>query len=503
MRIYICILAFLMTLGGFGHVALAQSDGGSGNDSANAVEISSEKLDDLITTLESETARTEFLDKLKTLANTQEEEEEGESLVDLSDTTGGLINSYEKFVADLGISEGLFAQIASTCGILVLWALFIFINRKLAHILRDRLLRLRDKYELSHDRFRLYARYIRYVGYTIITALSLYTVAVVWDVTTGDLSLSDTGQVVLVTILNIVLVTFVAIIIWEVVNTAIENYIRKLDSSHSNRMLTLIPIVRNVFFVAFFIMFALVLLSEVGVNVTPLLAGAGVLGIAIGLGGQTMIKDFITGFTIILEDLIQVGDVANVGGKIGLVEKLTIRKVQLRDLSGIVYTVPFSEISIVENWTKEFSFYVMDIGVAYRENTDEVIEYLKEIDEEMRNDEDFKDLILEPLEIMGVDAFADSAVIIKARIKTQPIKQWTVGREFNRRMKYKFDEKGVEIPFPHQTLYFGEDKNGKAPAAPIKILGQDDDKESDQSKPKKQIKRKKKSNTEDAIGESK
>jgi small conductance mechanosensitive channel len=173
--------------------------------------------------------------------------------------------------------------------------------------------------------------------------------------------------------------------------------------------------------------------------------------------------------TIIFEDLIQIGDVVNLGGRSGLVEKITIRKVQLRGLDGTVYTVPFGEINIVDNLTKEFSYYLMDIGVAYRENTDEVVRCLKKIDEELRQDKDFRNKILEPLDILGVDKFADSAVIIKARIKTRPIEQWNVGREFNRRMKFEFDKRGIEIPFPHQTLYFGEDKSGRAPSATLKL----------------------------------
>ena len=235
-------------------------------------------------------------------------------------------------------------------------------------------------------------------------------------------------------------------------------------------MQTLLPIVRNVLFFVFSILFTLVLLSELGVDIMPLLAGAGVVGIAVGFGAQTMVKDFLTGFIIIMEDLIQVGDVATLGDKTGIIEKITIRKVQMRDLDGTVYTVPFSEISVVSNLTKEYSYYLMDIGIAYREDPDEVIGYLREIDEEMREDENFKDLILEELHILGVDQFGDSAIIIKARIKTLPIKQWDVGREFNRRMKYKFDKHGIEIPFPHQTLYFGEDKKGHAPPAYIKML---------------------------------
>ena len=370
MRIFACFITLVFII--CAQSATAQTIPGLTQDQQTQADndIGKEQLNDLIGTLEDEGKRQDFLDKLKAMSEIQEENNtEEKAILDLSQTTGSFVNAYENFVGDLGISEGLFAQITSSIGIIVVWFIFIMIVRKLAHLLRDRLNTLREKHDLSHNRFRLYARYIRYGGYLVVTSIALYTLSVVWDFSEGDLTLNGTGQLILVNMLNILVVTFIAIIVWESVNTAIESYIKKLDSSHSSRMLTLIPIIRNVFFVAFTILFMLVLLSEIGVNVVPLLAGAGVLGIAIGLGAQTMIKDFLTGFTIILEDLVQVGDVASVGGKTGVIERITIRKIQLRDLSGVVYTVPFSEISIVENLTKDFSYYVMDIGVAYRENT--------------------------------------------------------------------------------------------------------------------------------------
>lgn len=182
-----------------------------------------------------------------------------------------------------------------------------------------------------------------------------------------------------------------------------------------------------------------------------------------------MVKDFITGFAILLEDLLQIGDVVTVGDRTGEVTHITMRKIELRAVDGIVHTVPFSEVTVVDNMTKHFSYYLLEIGVAYRENTDEVVACLHAIDEEMRESEDYGPLILAPLEVLGVDAFADSAVIIKARTKTQPHKRWRVGREFNRRIKQRFDREGIEIPFPHQTIYFGEGKTGDAPRARVSL----------------------------------
>jgi small-conductance mechanosensitive channel len=216
-------------------------------------------------------------------------------------------------------------------------------------------------------------------------------------------------------------------------------------------------------------MTGLIVLSELGVNTAPLLAGAGVVGLAVGFGSQALVKDLITGLFILLEDSVAVGDVATVAGHTGVVEAISIRTIKLRDLQGSVYSVPWSEVTSVINLTKDFSYYLLDVGVAYRENTDEVVAVLKELAEEMRSEAAFESSMPEPIEILGVDRFADSAVIIRARIKTPPLQQWRVGREFNRRIKLRFDELGIEIPFPHTTIYFGEDKKGEAPPARVMV----------------------------------
>ncbi|MFW5722326.1 MAG: mechanosensitive ion channel family protein [Desulfohalobiaceae bacterium] len=211
-----------------------------------------------------------------------------------------------------------------------------------------------------------------------------------------------------------------------------------------------------------------VVLGELGVALGPILTAAGVLGLAVGFGAQHLVQDVINGFFLLLDDQIRVGDVVTIGGKGGLVERVTLRLTVLRDLHGNVHFIRNGQIDIVTNMTKEYSRYVFDVGVAYRENVDEVIEVIKEVDEDMRNDEEFGSSILEPIEILGLDRFDDSAVVVRARTKTKPIKQWAVGREFNRRLKKRFDELDIEIPFPHQTIYFGEDKQGQAP--PLRMV---------------------------------
>ena len=201
---------------------------------------------------------------------------------------------------------------------------------------------------------------------------------------------------------------------------------------------------------------SLMMLEELGVNIAPLLTGAGIAGLAVGFGAQNLVRDVISGFFFILEDQVHVGDVVEVNGTSGLVEAVKLRTLILRDLSGTVHVVPNGEITTLSNKTKEFSYAVLDIGVAYKEDTDHVSTVIHDVGIELEADSAFTDSILASLEILGVSEFGDSAVVIKIRIKTRPLKQWMIGRELRRRIKKAFDTEGIEIPFPHMSLYFGE-----------------------------------------------
>lgn len=331
--------------------------------------------------------------------------------------------------------------------------------------------RLRRKFGIEGRRFAFYTRMLRYAGYIMILALLAYSLARIWNATTFGFLQTDLSLQIFSGVLNVLLISVLGIVLWEAVNGMIEHALRRADERGAARVKTLLPLVRTVLFFLLAGIFALLLLSEIGVNIVPFMAGAGVLGIAIGFGAQTMVKDFLSGFTIILEDLIQVGDVVRLGGHSGAVEKITIRKVQLRDFAGTVYTIPFSAITTVENLTKDFSFYVFDVGVSYNEDPDRVMEVLRTVDEELRADPDFSELILEPLEIVGVDRFGESAIVVKARIKTKPLKQWPVGRAFNRRMKLAFDAQGIEMPFPHRTVYVRQQGSRVAEEAVLAAAG--------------------------------
>lgn len=200
-------------------------------------------------------------------------------------------------------------------------------------------------------------------------------------------------------------------------------------------------------------------LEKVGINVKPILAGAGVIGLAVGFGAQELVRDFISGFFIIFENQIRTGDVAIINGTGGLVEKIEMRTITLRDFSGVVHIFQNGKINSLSNMTKEWSAMVFDIGVAYKEDPEQVIQIMAEVGCEMEKDPVFGPKIIEPIEVVGVNDFADSAVVIRARLKTRPIEQWTVGREYRKRLKKVFDQRGIEIPFPHTTIYWGEKIN--------------------------------------------
>lgn len=199
-----------------------------------------------------------------------------------------------------------------------------------------------------------------------------------------------------------------------------------------------------------------IILGALGINIAPILTAAGIFGLAVSFGAQNLVRDIISGVFILVENQVRKGDVAIVNGVGGLVESINLRTIVLRDFSGIVHIFPNGVINTLSNMTKDWSAMVFDIGVAYKEDPDKVISVIKETAEELRNDEMFKNFFIEPMQIFGVDNFDDSAVVIKARLKTIPGKQWDLGREFRKRLKKAFDENGIEIPFPHRSVYFGE-----------------------------------------------
>lgn len=203
------------------------------------------------------------------------------------------------------------------------------------------------------------------------------------------------------------------------------------------------------------------ILNKLGVDIRPILTAAGILGVAVGFGAKRFVEDLISGLVLILEGQIRVGDVVEIAGKLGTVEKVDIKLVVLRDMSGNVHYIRNGMIDIVTNMTRDYSYYVFNIGVAYKENLSHVFDVIKELDKEFRMNYEHKDDIYAPLELLGVDSLGDSAVIIKARYRTRPRFQWQIGRAFYKAIKDKFDEVGIEIPFPQRTLHIQNKENNK------------------------------------------
>lgn len=416
------------------------------------------QVNQLIDTLENDQSRKAFIDNLKLLLQEQEKQEEA-ATAPLTETIGvrGVIShgvtAYQKFLTDHNLSSSLVHQSIGSLVVLLLALIAYFAIRKSAQKSINKINKLLDSSGLQLARRGLYSAILHIILKILLSGITIYTLGKIWSVSTVD-HFFESAQMraFLSTSFTVLLVAALFAVIWESIGLYLSYAFKQADDMNQTRVKTILPIIRNVLMMVFAVLFGLVLLSELGINVTPLLAGAGVVGVALGFGAQSMVKDFLCGFTIILEDLVRVGDVATLGGHTGVIEKITLRKIQMRDVAGAVYTVPFSEITIIQNLTKDFSYYVMEIGVSYATDTDKAITVLKDIDTDLRADPEFSPLVLDPIEVLGVDRFSENSVIIKARIKTIPTKQWLIGREFNRRMKIAFEKEKIEIPFPQRTI---------------------------------------------------
>ncbi len=277
--------------------------------------------------------------------------------------------------------------------------------------------------------------------------------------------------------LRITLILIAAWVLIGVLQRAIRSMRQRIasrldDREAAKRAETLGRVFRYLVAVVVSLIAGMLVLGELGVSVAPILGAAGVVGLAVGFGAQSLVKDYFTGFFLLLENQIRQGDVVQLGSHSGLVEEVTLRFVQLRDYDGNVHYVPNGHITTVVNMSRGFSQAVMDIRVAFREDVDAVVEVMRRVGEQMRADEAFGPRILDALEIAGVDRWADSAVVIRCRFRTQPLEQWGVRREYLRRLKAAFDAERIEIPYPHLTVYAGADRSGKAPAFPMQQVTQ-------------------------------
>ena len=235
----------------------------------------------------------------------------------------------------------------------------------------------------------------------------------------------------------------------------------------SQRLNTSSAILRSLGKVVIVFLASMIVLSKMGVNIAPILASAGIVGLAVGFGAQSLVKDVISGFFIIMEDQYGVGDVIEVGTSSGLVEKMNLRITQIRNQHGSLITIPNGSITTVTNHSKEWARAVLEVGISYNEDPDRVMALLKEIGEELQAE--MPEQVVEPVEILGVDAFRESEVVIKVQLKTAPMAQWAVSRALRRKIWFRFREAGVEIPFPQRTLWLA--KAGENKPDPVKDAG--------------------------------
>ncbi len=264
---------------------------------------------------------------------------------------------------------------------------------------------------------------------------------------------SEFGTRLITGFISATAILLVALAIWLVmtawVDFRLNPYYGKPPSARETTLLTLL---RNAVTIALVIITSMIVLSQIGLDIAPLLASAGVLGLAIGFGAQKLVQDIITGVFIQFENAMNVGDVVTVGGTTGVVEKLTVRSASLRDVEGAFHIIPFSSVDMVSNFTRDFSYFVMDMGVGYGESADRVKAAMEEAFEGLKTVEEHAPFILGDLEWFGLNSFGDSAVVFRVRIKTTPGKQWGIGREYNRFVKSVFDAQNIEIPFPHRYV---------------------------------------------------
>lgn len=332
---------------------------------------------------------------------------------------------------------------------------------RLARVLLSRVGGRVEGPEASQTSVRRVVRAVRALAFLGMTALFAVPAIELAGVRTAiDLHPETVLEWLVESGLRILLITTLAWLVIRVVEEVIGRLERQASEGtgveaieNAKRVRTLGNLVQYV--IGIFVTGAatLMVLRELNLDITPVLAGAGVLGLAVGFGAQSIVKDFFSGFFLILEDQVRVGDVAVVNGTSGLVESITLRKITLRDVEGTVHIFPNGNINTLANKTKDFSYAVVDASVAYEEDTDRVVDVLRSVGREFREDPQFRPATLDDLEVMGLDQLGPSAVVIRTRIKTRPQRQWEVARELRRRIKKRFDAEGIEIPYPKLSLH--------------------------------------------------
>lgn len=366
--------------------------------------------------------------------------------------------------------------LAATLKSLVAAAIALGLSGWLSHALGKRISvseRTRQRMPLLENRVNAYVpATLKIVRFFILLALAL-VLADAWHLfdLRGWLD-SATGTRVVGVVFHLLVIFAAAILFWVVIASILEHKLgMAADGGPSSaRQDTLLALIRNAIAIVIITMTVMVALSQIGVDIGPLLAGAGVIGLAIGFGSQKLVADVITGIFIQLENAVSTGDVVSLAGVTGTAEKITIRSLSVRDLYGTLHVVPFSSASVVSNYMREFGYHTYHYRIAYREDIDEAIRHLRAAFEDLQNDPEIRPNLLEDISIPGVTSLAENAVEIRVMIKTLPGTQWGVGRAFNRLVKMHFDAAGIEMPTAHRTLYFGRDKEGWSSPARVRMV---------------------------------
>jgi len=312
------------------------------------------------------------------------------------------------------------------------------------------------KPQRANRRQAVYNERLRNFGYTLVH-MAIWLVFIELGLRVWGFSLigftEGEGHEVAMRLLGLAGTLIAAWLVWILADTAVHHALTRSRKGLANtRAQTMMPLIRNVLFVAIFIIAVIVALANMGMNVTPLLAGAGVIGLAIGFGAQSLVADLITGLFIIIEDSLAIDDYVDVGGHLGTVEGLTIRTVRLRDIDGIVHTIPFSEIKSIKNYSREFGYAIFRVAIPHSMNIDQAISLIRDVGQKMRNDPLMRRNIWSPLELQGVESFESGSAILRARFKTAPIKQWEVSRAFNLALKRQLDEAGLDLATPRLSV---------------------------------------------------
>lgn len=321
---------------------------------------------------------------------------------------------------------------------------------------------MKRRYPTLEARANRYVPFLTSLAILVIRLFVVITLFEIWGIGAYGWFTSTLGEQVTAKLIDIAIVVGTSFLVWETMNATIDRYLEMVDGNgvriaRTARMRTLLPLLRNAALVMLLIVGGLLIFSELGINIAPLLAGAGVVGLAVGFGSQALVKDVITGLFMVIENTIAVGDLVDLGGRAGIVEAISIRTIRLRDVEGALYTVPFSEISTVKNRSKEFAHQVITVTVARGTDIEQALGIMQKVADGLREDATVGSFMLNTIDLSGISLFDSNGIQLQGRIKTLPLKNGAVGAEFYRRLDIAFAEAGIELPSSQRVISFGED----------------------------------------------